>query len=146
MCRYFLVRCTDFQHKMPVFAGAMYQKWYNVPMAIRHDVPVMECDACGHRWLPEGKSAPLRCPSRKCRSLKWNASVKPVQATPVVVKAPAVPIPAPPVAAKPPSTFPIRVMPHCCDNCKGRDYYKMGDNYECIGCGRKYKEAELWRK
>lgn len=52
--------------------GTMYQKWYDVPMTIRYDVPVMECDECGHKWLQEAKELPKRCPSRKCRSLKWN--------------------------------------------------------------------------
>ena len=41
---------------------------------IRHDVPVCECDQCGHRWIQEGQKLPERCPSRKCRSAKWNPS------------------------------------------------------------------------
>ena len=41
---------------------------------IRHDVPVCECDQCGHRWIQEGDKLPERCPSRKCRSAKWNPS------------------------------------------------------------------------
>lgn len=47
--------------------------WYNVPMAIKYGVAVCECDQCGHRWLPESASKPsVRCPSRKCRSARWN--------------------------------------------------------------------------
>ena len=40
---------------------------------IRHDVPVCQCDECGHRWIAE-TGAPDRCPSRKCRSTKWDAN------------------------------------------------------------------------
>ena len=42
---------------------------------VRHDVPVCECDQCGHRWLQEGAKLPDRCPSRKCRSLRWNLTL-----------------------------------------------------------------------
>lgn len=53
--------------------GAMYHGfWYNVPMTIRHDVPVCECDACGHQWIAEA-NRPDRCPSRKCRSTRWGS-------------------------------------------------------------------------
>ena len=38
----------------------------------RVTVDAWQCDECGHRWLPEGKQKPLRCPSRKCRSVKWD--------------------------------------------------------------------------
>ncbi len=54
---------------------------------IRHDVPVCECDECGHKWISEA-GTPDRCPSRKCRSTKWdtNKGGKPKRA----FKAPAV--------------------------------------------------------
>jgi hypothetical protein len=41
---------------------------------LRHDVPICECDDCEHRWIAEG-GLPKRCPSRKCRSVKWNSGV-----------------------------------------------------------------------
>jgi len=50
---------------------------YNVLMAIKYGIRVLECDECGHRWLPEDNEAlPGQCPSRMCRSRKWNASGK----------------------------------------------------------------------
>ena len=45
---------------------------YNVLMAIKYGIKVLQCDVCGHRWLPEGDNLPKQCPSRKCRSAKWN--------------------------------------------------------------------------
>lgn len=33
---------------------------------------VAVCDECGHEWLPKGE-APKQCPSRKCRSRRWNS-------------------------------------------------------------------------
>ena len=44
-------------------------------MAICYGIKVMVCDECGHRWLPEQNGAiPTQCPSRKCRSRRWNDS------------------------------------------------------------------------
>ena len=42
-------------------------------MAIKFNVKVFQCEVCGHRWLPEGTGAPpAQCPSRQCRSRRWN--------------------------------------------------------------------------
>jgi|SRR6266850_311919 len=43
-------------------------------MAIITRNDVCECEVCGHEWLPERgkKFPPNQCPSRKCRSTKWN--------------------------------------------------------------------------
>ena len=49
--------------------------WYNVPMAIKYNIAVNQCDQCEHRWLPESPLVQsVRCPSRKCRSTAWNKS------------------------------------------------------------------------
>ena len=42
---------------------------------IRYDVPVNQCDQCGHQWLAESDHLPERCPSRKCRSVKWHLDI-----------------------------------------------------------------------
>lgn len=36
---------------------------------------VWRCDACGHEWIPTGEGKPVRCPSRKCRSGKWDQEI-----------------------------------------------------------------------
>lgn len=65
-----LVRCTT-------VAGTLYHRdWYTVPMVTTGRIAV--CDECGHRWLPASESLPARCPSRKCRSVGWNAAGSPV--------------------------------------------------------------------
>ena len=43
-------------------------------MAIKYGVKVLECDVCGHRWLPKGEKEPERCPVRSCWSRRWNDS------------------------------------------------------------------------
>ena len=32
---------------------------------------ICKCDECGHEWIGITES-PARCPSRKCRSVRWN--------------------------------------------------------------------------
>jgi hypothetical protein len=43
--------------------------WYSVHM--RKQAEVLVCDVCGWEWLPKVEN-PEMCPSRKCRSRKWN--------------------------------------------------------------------------
>lgn len=50
------------------------------------------CDVCGHRWIPEVEN-PTNCPSRSCRSRKWNGTAP----IPQRVAAPAV------VSSQPPA-------------------------------------------
>lgn len=33
---------------------------------------VYKCAVCQHEWIPEGEEKPEQCPSRKCRSRKWE--------------------------------------------------------------------------
>lgn len=40
------------------------------------------CEECGHVWLAEAADPPARCPSRSCRSTKWNASASAASAKP----------------------------------------------------------------
>ncbi len=42
---------------------------------IRTDLPVNECDICGHLWL--SLTTPKRC--SKCKSMKWNTSRVPIE-------------------------------------------------------------------
>ena len=30
------------------------------------------CDLCGWEWMPDSSAKPARCPSRACRSRKWD--------------------------------------------------------------------------
>jgi hypothetical protein len=43
---------------------------------------VNHCDECHHEWM--GDPNAKRCPTRECRSVKWNASVKTNQKPSVV--------------------------------------------------------------
>ena len=45
---------------------------YTVPMA-RVKIEAWKCDVCGWTWIPESTKEPERCPSRKCRSIRWNS-------------------------------------------------------------------------
>ena len=39
------------------------------------EVRACKCEVCGHVWLPETfEPIPVRCPSRLCRSTRWNAN------------------------------------------------------------------------
>ena len=51
------------------------QLWYSVPMGTAW-VECWKCDECGFRWI-KTEVFPERCPSRKCRSRKWNVSDQP---------------------------------------------------------------------
>ena len=60
--------------------------WYYVPVMSFVSRGVWKCDECGHEWLPGKDWKPDRCPSRKCRSTKWDKDgggtevmVKPVE-------------------------------------------------------------------
>ena len=74
--------------------------WYDVPMSVTW-ARVSECDVCGHKWLPEGDKLPDRCPSRSCRSTKWNQAASPASPVP-----PASPKPTRPTL--PPTSKPIQ--------------------------------------
>lgn len=45
----------------------------------RVTIEAWKCEQCGHIWIPQAIEVPRQCPSRKCRSVKWNLSV--VQST-----------------------------------------------------------------
>lgn len=55
--------------------------WYIVPMSLVQRT-ICKCDSCSHEWIPEHEDKsgeptgrlPKRCPSRECRSTRWNAS------------------------------------------------------------------------
>lgn len=64
-------------------------------MAISYGIKVLICDACGKRWLPEGSKMPVQCPSRDCRSRRWNESGEVFDSPTEIASAPA-PQPATP--------------------------------------------------
>ncbi len=39
----------------------------------RVTIEAWKCDVCAWTWIPESTSEPARCPSRQCRSSRWNA-------------------------------------------------------------------------
>jgi len=50
------------------------------PMSKKESVEVLQCQICGHRWIPlliRGSKRPVRCVNPKCRSLMWDAARNP---------------------------------------------------------------------
>lgn len=91
---------------------------YNVLMAITYDVKVFKCDVCGHRWLPEGNIIPPQCPSRRCRSRRWNYLAEPAASAVAIHPhaAPVQPASAPITVPSLPSASSIRPLgrvPRC---------------------------------
>ena len=88
---------------------------YNVHMAIKYGIKVLQCDVCSHRWLPEGDALPKQCPSRKCRSAKWNHKETPAAKADAIQTAipamqPASSLPTPHSAA---TIGHQAIVPHC---------------------------------
>ena len=63
---------TDGYIRNAIWVHLPHRLGSNEPMAIKYGIKVLQCDACGHRWLPESEALPERCPIRCCRSRKWN--------------------------------------------------------------------------
>ena len=92
--------------------------WYDVPMSVTWE-RVLMCDECGHRWLAEGEAMPERCPSRKCRSARWNknGAAEPATKPREMARQVADSIPSVTIASTlPPSTAYQR--PKHADNCR----------------------------
>ena len=49
-------------------------------------VKAWKCDVCGWTWIPESASVPVQCPSRKCRSSKWNSGKGPKAEKMIIAK------------------------------------------------------------
>lgn len=47
---------------------------YNAHMATV-TTQAYQCDVCGYKWLPRTDGLPECCPSRDCRSRRWNSGV-----------------------------------------------------------------------
>ena len=91
---------------------------------------VYKCDECGHEWLPEGGEMPKQCPSRKCRSRKWNEGDKgeSASAMPVRVRERAIAGVSAPVVRVP-------VCPWCESS---SDVVDWGDAHRCRKCARNF--------
>jgi ribosomal protein L37AE/L43A len=80
-------------------------------MAIKYGIKVFQCDVCGHRWLPDTDQViPAQCPSRQCRSRRWNDSnASAITSVPVVAPTVAA-LPAIPAAS---ALAPPAMTPRC---------------------------------
>lgn len=88
----------------------------------RITMEVWKCDVCGWAWIPESQKTPERCPSRICRSSRWNGAARPEtvvtpKAKPERPKAPEIQKPMEPE------------MPRC----KYEEYDpETGETYRCL--------------
>lgn len=57
-----------------VLLTSTWYREYKVQIMGVDTTVVLSCEMCGHRWLREGDGMPKQCPSRKCRSSKWDMS------------------------------------------------------------------------
>lgn len=106
---------------------------YNVLMSVIWK-RTYHCDVCGHDWLPESDKLTTQCPSRKCRSAKWNKDVAVQNPLPTHLEQPP-PTRAQTIAKAIPSVVPASSLPTTRDTGKA-----------CSQCGSLNGMHQRWCK